>query len=209
MPSTSGTKTTDHSYAYVWSVGDSSATEAVDSPGRFAIPPMVSNGVLTLAPRVRASEGTYYGITAYEVSGDLSNVIDQLVLPASVKPFSAVRVGERFAFSVEANYSSGGLLSNMGTYIAMGDSKFVSLSREPFAPVAGRGDLFVIKSKASYFAVDVSAQTYSVLTAYDRSLDYGEYPASAGTVDTFVTYASVKDPDTGYPSEVKVRAFSI
>ena len=39
-------------------------------------------------------------------------------MPAPVKPsFRACRMGEKFVVSVEANYSSGGLLGNMGTYI--------------------------------------------------------------------------------------------
>lgn len=209
MPSSSGSKTAQHSGCYLWKVGDSSADEVVDSPGRFACAPTISQGIVTLVPRVNASSGTYYGITAYDLSGDFSSTVDQLVMPQTVKPFNAVRMGDRFAFSVEANYSSGGLLAGMGTYIGESGGPFVTLSREPFACVAGKGDLFVIKSRASYFVADVADQTYTVLTAYNRSLDYGEYPACVGTVDDFVTYATVKEAETGYPSAVVVRTFGL
>jgi hypothetical protein len=209
MPSSSGKKTSESSHCYVWAVGASSATQAVESPGRFATTPTVSGNVVTLTPRVNASKGVYYGITAYELSDDLSNQVDQLVLPTSVKPFSAVRMGERFAFSVEATYGSGGLLGTMGSYVSMGDNRFVALSREPLAPICGKGDVFIIKAKASYFVVNVVDETYVVLTAYDRSLSYGEYPASLGTTSTFVTFSTVKDAETGYPSVVKVRSFGL
>ena len=209
MPAISGSKTTEHSFCYLWHLGDHDAQAVVESPGRFAAPPAVSGSTITLAPRVRASEGQYYGITAYSLNDDLETVIDQLVLPQSVRPFRAVRMGDRFAFSVEANYSSGGLLGQMGTYIGMGDGPFITLVREPAAQVAGTNDLFIIKSRASYFVVDTARETYSILTATNRCVDYGEYPASEGICTQFVTFATVKDATTGYPSTVSVRSFAL
>lgn len=208
-PSLSGTKTKEHSFCYLWHLGDSEAQRVVESPGRFAAPPAVSGNTITLAPRVRADEGQYYGITAYSLSDDLATVIDQLVLPQSVRPFRAVRMGDQFAFSIEANYSSGGLLGKMGTYIGTGDGPFVNLVREPAAQVAGNGDVYIVKSRASYFVIDVAKETYSILSATNRCVDYGEYPASEGTTSSFITFATVKDADTGYPSNVIVRSFAI
>ena len=172
----------------------------MESPGRFATPPAVSGSTVTLAPRVRADEGQFYGITAYSLSDDLATVVDQLVLPQSVRPFRAVRMGNRFAFSIEANYSSGGLLGQMGTYIGAADGPFVTLVREPAAQVAGKDNVFIIKSRASYFVIDVDKETYSILSATNRCVDYGEFPACEGTVSDFVTFATVKDAKTGYPS---------
>lgn len=209
MPSSSGSKTTEHSGCYVWHVGDSSAKQVVDSPGRFATPPTISGDTITLTPRVNASSGVYYGITAYSTGNDCSTQIDQLVMPASVKPFRAVRMGDKFAFSVSATYSSGGLLSNMGTYIGSASGPFVMLSREPFDDVSGKGDIYIIKSKASYFVADLANKQYAVLLASDHSVDYGEYPACAGTTSTFVTYATIKDSSSGYPTSVTVRTFSV
>lgn len=209
MPSTSGSKTSEHSTCYLWHSGDSSAKAAVDSPGRFATAPAVSGGAVTLTPRVRADEGTFYGITAYSLDNDMAQTVDQLVMPEGVKPFHAVRINNRFAFSVEASYSSGGLLAGMGTYVGTGSGPFVVLSREPAAEMAGKGDKLIIKSRASYFVIDMSASTYSVLAAANRCIDYGEYPAREGETDTFVTYAAVKDPETGYPASVTVRTFGL
>lgn len=207
MPSTSGSKTTQHSGLYLWHVGDTQATEVYDSPGRFATEPAVSGDTVTIVPRVNASSGVYYGITAYQLSDDCKTMVDQLVLPVSVKPFHAVRVGDDFAFSVEANYSSGGLLSAMGSYIGHGSGPFVYLPREPSAGITGHGGTYVIKSKASYFVADTANKTYGILTARDRAVDYGEYPASVGDSRTFVTFSTVKGADTGYPTSVVLRTF--
>ena len=209
VPAITGNKTTEMSLCYVWHLGDSDAHAVIESPGRFAVPPAVSDNTITLAPRVRADEGVYYGITAYNLKDDLSTTIDQLVLPQTVRPFRAVRMGDRFAFSVEANYSSGGLLGRMGTYIGVGDGPFITLVREPAAQVAGRGDVFIVKSRASYFVIDVARETYSILGATNRCVDYGEYPASEGNCSSFVTFATIKDPSTGYPSAVTVRSFAL
>ena len=210
MPSITGTKRQEHSFCYLWTLGGSDATSVVESPGRFGCAPSVSGGTVTLVPRVRADEGTYYGITAYDVSDNLSSVVDQLVLPASVRPFYATRIGDSFAFSIEANYGSGGLLGNMGTYIGTGQGPFITLSREPSAQVAGTtSGLYLMKSNASYFVVNTEEQTYAVLTANDRALDYGEYPASDGECSRFVTFSTVKDESTGLPASVVVRVFPL
>lgn len=209
MPSTSGSKTTEHSFCYLWKVGQADAQAVVESPGRFATEPAPSGGTVTLVPRVNADQGTYYGITAYSLSDDLSTQVDQLILPSSVRPLNAVRIGDDFAFSIEATYSSGGLLGTMGTYIGSSQGPFVMLSREPAAGVVGKDGTYVIKSRSSYFVADTKEQTYAVLAATNRCIDYGEYPARYGEADTFVTFATVKAQDTGYPSSVTVRAFSL
>lgn len=209
MPATAGEKTSEASYCYLWHRGDANAEAVVESPGRFATAPAVSGGTVTLTPRVRADEGTFYGITAYSLDNDMAQTVDQLVMPETVRPFHAVRINNRFVFSVEASYSSGGLLAGMGTYIGTGSGPYIVLSREPAAEVAGKGDVLLIKSRASYFVVDTSASTYSILSAANRCIDYGEYPAREGETDTFVTFAAVKDADTGYPASVTVRTFGL
>ena len=210
MPALSGDKTTEHSFCYLWRLGDTQAKSVVESPGRFALPPTLASGIALLAPRVRADEGVYYGISAYTVENDLNTLVDQLVLPAGVKPFRAAYVGGRFAVSIEASYESGGLLGKMGTYFGRSDSdEFVMLGREPFADIVGKDDTFVVKVRSSYVVADLEKRQYCVLPAQDRSLDYGEYPARAGECSSFVTYATVKDEVTGYPLEVKVRTFSL
>lgn len=209
VPSLSGDKTNESSYCYLWKTGDENAKRVVESPGRFPIAPSVSGNQVILAPRVREDEGVYYGVTAYSLDDELNTIIDQLVLPHAVKPFYVTRIGDRFAISIEANYNSGGMFGNMGTYIGPSKGPFVRLSREPSANVAGSGDRFIIKSRTSYFVVDVRKANYGILTAANRCLDYGEYPVRVGETSDFVTYATVKNEDSGYPDSVVVRHFRL
>lgn len=209
MPSLSGSKTSEKSYCYLWKTGDQNAHAVVESPGRFATEPSISGNQVILSPRVRANEGVYYGVTAYSLEDDLQSIHDQLVLPQSIKPFHATHIGDRFAISIEASYSSGGMFGSMGTYIGAHDGPFVSLAREPSANVAGKDDTFIIKSRASYFVVNTKKATYSILTAANRSVDYGEFPVRVGQSSDFVTFATVKDEASGYPSSVTLRTFKI
>lgn len=209
QPSTSGSRTAESSFCYLWHEGGAEAQAVVESPGRFATAPTVSGDAVVLTPRVRADEGVFYGVTAYSLSDDLETRLDQLVMPQNVRPFRATRVGERFLVSVEASYSTGGLLGQMGTYIGTADGGFFRLNREPSEGGCGKGDVVVIKGTSSYFVIDLAKRQYSVLSASDRSVDYGEFPARAGECDTFVTFATVKDADTGYPASVAVRTFRL
>ena len=209
QPSTSGSSTKESSHCYLWKTGDSSAKAVIESSGRFGCDISISDGNAILAPRVNASSGTYYGITAYSLSDDMGTVTDQLVLPQSVKPMCATRIGDEFVFSIEANYSTGGLLASMGTYVGHGDGPFLSIGREPFCVSSGKDDTYIVKVRASYYVIDTANESYRVISAVDRSLDYGEYPARMGACDTFVTFATVKDASTGYPSAVTVRTFNL
>ena len=207
MPVATGAKRSEFSHCYAWSVGANGNSDLFESPGRFATWPRVSDGYLTIAPRVNAEEGTFYGLTAIDLQGN-NKVVAQLVMPETISPFEAVYMGDSFAFSVEANYGYGGSLGNMGTYIGNTGGPFVYLSREPLACVTGKGSRYLIKAQSSHFVVDTSAQTYSVLTAPDKSLDFGDYPASEGTAETCVLYATVRGDD-GLPAAVRVRAFAL
>lgn len=207
MPFASGAKRAEYSHCYLWSVGSPKGKDLYESPGRFATWPRVSDGYLTIAPRVNASEGTFYGLTALDLQNN-NKVAAQLVMPETVSPFEAVYMGSSFAFSVEANYGYGGGLGNMGTFIGNAGGPFTYLSREPLACVAGNGTRYLIKAQSSHFVVDTEAQTYAVLAAPDKSLDFGDYPASEGTTDRFVTYATVRGDD-GLPAAVQLRVFSL
>ena len=209
MPALSGNKTKEHSFCYLWKTGDQNAQAVVESPGRFAIAPSISNDLVILAPRVRADEGMFYGVTAYSLNDNLATTVDQLVLPRTIRPFYATHIGDRFAVSIEANYSSGGMFGTMGTYIGTSEGPFVSLPREPSANVAGKDDTFIIKSRTSYFVVDIKKATYSILTAANRCVDYGEFPVRVGESNDFVTFATVKNEASGYPDLVVVRSFAL
>lgn len=208
MPDPSGPHVTEDSRAYLWRRGSDSGTLVWSSPGRFACAPAINDGVLTIAPRVNASEGVYYGLTAIDLEDDLRQ-IDQLVLPVSVRPFIATHIGDDFAFSVEANYGYGGLLGTMGYFIGPSAGPFLNLTREPSAQIGYVGDYYVLRSQLLYFLVDVRARRFGRILSASNCVDYGDYPASSGTSQLFVTYAAIKDESTGIPSKVLVRLFSL
>ncbi len=207
MPSTYGNKTTKSSHCYLWAMADGSKTNLYTSPGRFATHPRVSNDILTISPRVHADEGTYYGMTALDLANS-NKQIDQLVLPASVRPFEATYIDETFAFAIEATYSDSGKLGNLGYYLGREGGPFIYIGREPAAGVCGGGTHICMKTRSSTCVLNLEAMSYSVVTCPDRSLDYGDYPASEGQTNTLVTYATVKDAQ-GIPEAVCARVFPL
>ena len=138
MPSSGGTKTSNDSYCYRQSPSESKPETIWKSTGRFASAPRVSDGILTISPRVHNDEGVYYGMTAIDLTDGNNTKRAQLVLPSSVSPFEAVYMGDTFVFSIEATYSGVGSLGNMGTYIGNEGGPYLFLSREPLACAAGR-----------------------------------------------------------------------
>lgn len=208
MPDSSGSKATSSSKCYLWNLIDGSKTTLYTSPGRFATHPRVSNDILTISPRVHEDEGTYYGMTALNLADSSHARVDQLVLPSGVRPFEAAYVNETFAFAIEASYDGVGKLGNMGTFIGREGGPFVYISREPAAGVCGKDTRFCLKTRSSTCVVDTDAQKYYVVACPDRSLDYGDYPASEGQTDNLVTFATIKDAQ-GIPESVCVRVFTL
>ena len=208
MPASGGSKTSSDSYCYRQSLDESKPETIWKSTGRFASAPRVSDGILTITPRVRNDEGVYYGMTAIDLADGNNTKRAQLVLPSSVSPFEAVYMGDRFVFSIEATYSGVGSLGNMGTYIGNEGGPYLFLSREPLACAAGKKNKFLVKVQSSHFLIDTSAKTYGSLLSPDRALEYGDYPATAGKSDTFLTYATVRNSQ-GIPETVAARLFSL
>ncbi len=208
MPLATGGASSEDSHCYRWSTGDEEGVELWTSTGRFATSPRVSDGILTIAPRVRNDEGVYYGMTALDLSDENLTRVDQLVLPRTVAPFEAVYMNGTFVFSIEANYNGLGSLGNMGTFIGREGGPYIYVRREPLACSAGKGTRYLVKAQASHFVVDTEAETYATLRAPDRSVDYGDWPASEGACDRFLTYATVRN-DRGIPESVVARVFNL
>ena len=208
MPDPSGPHVQESSRAYLWRRNSDSGKLVWTSPGRFACAPNINAGVLTIAPRVNADKGVYYGLTAIDLENDQQQ-LDQLVLPVAVRPLCATRIGDDFAFSIEANYGYGGLLGTMGYFIGPSAGPFLNVTREPSAQITYVGDRYIVRSQLTYFVIDTRARRYGRIGSASNCVDYGDYPASSGTAQLFVTYAAVKDASTGIPSKVLVRLFSL
>ena len=167
----------------------------------------MSDGILVIAPRVR-DEGTYYGMTAIDLTDADHPRRNQLVLPSGVAPFDATYINDTFVFTIEASYNGVGSLGNMGTFMGNEGGPYIYVRREPLACVAAYGTKYVVKSRASHFIIDTQDQTYAVLTSPDHSIEYGDWPASEGTTDTLLTYATVRN-DQGVPASVTARVFAL
>lgn len=208
MPLATGKKTSSSSHCYRWNVGDAKGVELLRSTGRFATPPRVSNDILTVTPRVNNEQGTFYGMTALNIANDKSNQVDQLVLPEAVRPFEAVYTGEAFAFSIESAYSSSGALGQMGTFVGREGGPFIYFSREPAAQIAFDGHRYLVKTQSAHYLIDTDKQVYTGISSPDRSLDFGDYPASEGGIKSFLTYATIRNAQ-GVPESVTARLFAI
>ena len=179
-------------------MGDNDHITVWESLGHFATQPRVCNNVLTISPRVRADEGTYYGMTAVDLSDSNFRQLDQLVLPAASVPSRLSTWAIPSLSLSRASYNGAGSLGNMGTFVGREGGPYIYVSREPAACPAARTAQYIVKTRASYYVVNTQEETYAVLSCPDRSLDYGEYPASEGTCDQFLTYATVKN-EQGIP----------
>lgn len=208
MPLATGKKTSSNSHCYRWNVGESKGTELLKSTGRFATAPRVANGILTVTPRVNNEQGTFYGITALNIADGKSSQVDQLVLPEAVRPFEAVYTGEAFAFSIESAYNSSGALGQMGTFIGREGGPFIYFSREPAAQIAFSGHRYLIKTQSAHYLIDTDKQVYAGISSPDRSLDFGDYPASEGSTKSFLAYATIRNAQ-GVPESVTARLFAL
>lgn len=207
MPDPNGPYMRKSSHAYKWVLGTAEPRDLWESPGRFACPPSINEGVLTIVPRLESKSGVYYGITAVDMSS--GSAIDQIVLPVSVRPLRATHIGSKFAFSIEANYGYGGLMGKMGYYFGREKGPFDYVAREPSAQVTYINGYYIVRSQLSYFVVDPVMRTFSRIGAASDCVDYGDYPATEGTCDHFVTYTNIKDTSTGIPSYCLVRLYNM
>lgn len=208
MPLSTGSSAGEDSHCYIWSVGADEGIEVWTSHGRFATTPRVSGNVLTITPRVREDEGTYYGLTALDLTSKDYDQVDQLVMPSPVAPLDAEYLGDRFAFSVEASYDGAGSLGSMGSFLGVSGGPYLYVRREPLSQISGNGSTYLIKTQSSHLIVDTDAQTYGVLYSPDRSTEYGDFPATEGQSSQFLTFATVRGT-TGIPESVTARVFQL
>lgn len=207
MPSSSGAHAAEESVCCRRKLSDSASTAIWKSSGQFACQPNVSDGILTITPRVRSDEGVFYGMTAIDLMSNNKQVA-QLVLPSTVKPFCATYIDSKFAFSVEATYDGKGNLGKIGSYIGVEGGPYIYFAREPFAGICGKNGRYIVKTKSSNILINTKKKTYEAVLSPDRATGYGDFTATEGESKTFVTYATVRD-SKGVPESVTARLFSL
>lgn len=178
------------------SFGLGGATCVYENARRIGTPPYSSPESVTIAPRIDAST-TYYQLT--NIDGTSDAVVDTLTLPGGMTPLETGYGKTGFMFSFANIYDYGEGISNLGTYTpvrmpASGDyssAQWFSFARTPTAAPAWCGNLLIVKSSYSVCGVDLDKSTYFAIDVDNGADDYGEYLASSGIHDTFVTYANI------------------
>ncbi len=89
------------------------AETLLEAPGKMACGLTAGPAGVACAPRAQASS-TYYALTY--VDADSGEVVDELVLPASMRPTDVSYGNTGFTFAFESIYSFGDGISNLGTY---------------------------------------------------------------------------------------------
>ena len=176
--------------------GKDDAEVYLESKRRMASPPYVYDGTVTVAPRVD-SPSLYYQLTNIDVQS--GETLDTLTLPHAIKPIEACYGKTGFMFSFPDIYDYSGAIANLGTYTPLAKpsdgnydaASWFEFTRTPTAAPAWCSNLFIVKSTYSVCGVDLDKKTYFTLEVEDGADTYGEYLASSGANDTFVTYTNI------------------
>ncbi len=176
--------------------GTKQTTCVFESQRRMGTSPYSATDSVVIAPRVDSSS-VYYQLT--NIDAKSGKVTDQLTLPHAMTPLEAGYGTNGFMFSFPDIYDYGGAIANLGTYTPLttpknGDyngAKWFGFARTPTAPPAWCQNLLIVKSSYSVCGVDLAAGTYFAIDVDDGADTYGDYLATTGVRDTFVTFANI------------------
>lgn len=197
LPDANGSASTEDSLLKAASFGQSDVAEIWRSTGRMSTPPYSTGDSVVITPRLSVS-GVYHQLTL--IDGKSGQMLDSLVLPASMKPLEAGYVDGRFTFSFDGWYSYGEGISQIGTYVPVDEggksgASWFRFGRTPTAAPAWAGPFLIVKSTTAIAGVDIASRTMFTLELPDRCDSYGEYLATTGTTDTLVTHIAVPATD--------------
>lgn len=171
-----------------------------ESNRRMATPPYVYGSTVTIAPRL--DSGAYYQLTNLDAA--TAEVRDTVTLPRAITPVEAGYGDTGFMFSFPDIYNYDKAISNLGTYAprekANGNynaAKWFDFTRTPTAAPAWCDGLLIVKSTYAVCGVDLSAGTYFAIDVENGADTYGEYLASTGADDSFVTYTNIDHTPVG------------
>jgi len=176
--------------------GRKDAEVVYESARRMACAPYSNPDTVTIAPRLDMSTVYYQFMNINAKTGE---VTETLTLPSGMKPLDVAYGKNGFMWTFDSIYNYGDGIANLGTYSPMkpvtgGDysaSKWFSFARTPYEAPAWAGNVLVVKSTYSVCGVDMDDGVYTVIDVDDGADDYGEYLASTGMHDTFVTFTNI------------------
>ena len=176
-------------------------TTLFETKWKMATPPYVNGNTVTIAPRLE-SASTYYQLT--NIDAATAEVRDTVTLPHAIKPIEAGYGDTGFMFSFPDIYDYDNAISNLGTYAprskASGDynsAKWFNFTRTPTAAPAWCNGLLIVKSTYAVCGVDLEKGSYFAIDVDNGADTYGEYLASTGTGESFVTYTNIDHTPVG------------
>ena len=176
---------------------DKEGTEVVyESPRGMGTVPYADNDSITIAAQLD-SPGICYQLTNIDI--ETKAVRDTLAIPRSVVPLEAGYGKTGFMFSFPDIYEFDTAISNLGTYAPYAKpndgnysaARWFGFTRTPTAAPAWCDNLLIVKSTYAICGVDLDAGKYFAIDVENGADTYGEYLASTGTHDSFVTFTNI------------------
>ena len=184
------------SYVMRTKMGSSKTEKFYESARRMACAPYGSGNMLAICPRL--DMGTvYYQMTCLDAKS--GKVLDTCTLPSGMAPNDIGYGDTGFAFTFDSIYDYGEGIANLGTYTPMkkpdnsnySSVPWFSFARTPLTAPAWASGKLIVKSTRPVCSIDLKAGEYAVIDVEDGTDNYGEYLASSGSHETFVTYSNI------------------
>lgn len=198
LPKASGTKRTEPSLFKRATMGANDTEVLWTSIGRMATAPYAAEDAVIITPRTDTSSIHYQLV---RVDANTGEALDAMALPTSMRPLEAGYGNTGFMFSFDAGYQYGDGIASLGTYVpasavtggAYSDAPWFRFSRNPTAPPAWCGSLFLVKSLTQVVGIDFDSKEWFALDLKSGADNYGEYLATTGSRDTVVTFTNIDD----------------
>ncbi|WP_172623431.1 Tat pathway signal protein [Arabiibacter massiliensis] len=205
LPKADGAKKAEDSLVKRATMGTNDVETVWTSHGRLASPPYGMRDSVVITPRTDTGS-IHYQLT--RLDAESGQVLDSLVLPASMRPLEAGYGETGFTFAFDGSYQYGDGIANLGTYlpeaaVTNGDysgSPWLWFDRSPSAAPAWCGSFFMVKSTSAVSGVNPVTREWFAIYPEDGADKEGEYLASTGTHDVLVTFTNLDDkPLDGEP----------
>ena len=170
------------------------------SHGRMITNPLITEGIITLVPRVDTSN-IYYQLTALRCADD--KVVTYQALPQSYRVSDAIYMKEGFAFSVENNYKDLGGISNLGTYQQLSDGNYLYVRKPPTNAIACLDDHLIVKSTSSVIGLDPVKKELFIIRPPQQCSDSGETLIGCGILERIIL-ASIRMREDGKGAETAI-----
>lgn len=207
MPDPNGEASNKDSYVKKIRPGDAESTTVYTSPGRLCAPPQSSGNILTITPRVDTGN-VYYRLLAIDI--DSNEHLDSMVMPKAMACNEVVYEHENFVFCIEQTYDYDDGIGNYGTYLPLGDSRYMRFTRTPVACPAWTGCWLIVKSTQAIVGINAEKRHYFPIGLIEGCATFGDYLATAGEADHIVAYTTVSTTKDGKTTgKTRVRVFGM